>query len=91
MSGLATHERDSAGTAYGDGGVVIGEACPLGDKVLLQSGHVVQGPMMIVLVVGKDEDDIWLTCRNCSKRGRGKQYAPDEGPERSHGEKRLIT
>lgn len=67
MSGLATHERNATRAAYCDGGVVIYEACPLGDKVLLQGGHVVQGAMMIVLVVGKDEDDVGLTCHNSCK------------------------
>ena len=91
MSGLAAHKRHPTRAAYGDGGVVICEGRPLGDKVLLQGRHIVQRVVMIVLVIGEDENNIGFACCRSCKKSRGKLNACDAGARYLHGEQRLVT
>lgn len=64
---------------------MVCEGRPLGDEVLLQGGHIVQRVVMVVLVVGEDEDDIGSARRSSCNESRGKQNACHAGSRGLHG------
>lgn len=60
VSLLAGQERYSGGAADGCGAVVALVEGALVEKVLLDQGDIVEGVHVQILVIGQDEDNIWL-------------------------------
>lgn len=62
VGSLSSHQRHTTGTANSDRGIVVRKGGAFGHKMLLQCGHVVQGSMVEILIVGEDEDDVRASC-----------------------------
>ena len=59
MGGSPSPKIDTRGTAKSDGAEVPLEGESLVDQVALNEGLISEGVKMDILIIGKEEDDVW--------------------------------